>query len=294
MGREIKRVPLDFNWPKDIVWGGYLNPFYKQATKCPHCGGSGSTAAYKALENRWYGYEPFKPEDRGSRPWAPNDAPIRRLAERNMGRNRNHCDAAIRHEMERLCEHFNSHWCHHLNADDVAALLKEGRLHDMTHEWTQEKGWQPKNPPVMPTPQQVNEWSLLGFGHDSCNCWIVCKAEAERLGIETACQHCDGDGTIWPTPEVKAQCEAWQRSEPPAGDGYQLWETVSEGSPISPVFSTPEELADWLVESPDYKWERNDSGTSREQWLRFITGPGWAPSMIACGGQVLTGVQAIT
>ena len=32
---------------------------------------------------------------------------------------------------------------------------------------------------------------------------------------------------------------------PPLGDGYQLWETTSEGSPISPVFKTIEELAKW-------------------------------------------------
>ena len=33
--------------------------------------------------------------------------------------------------------------------------------------------------------------------------------------------------------------------DPPSGDGYQLWETTSEGSPISPVFETLEELAKW-------------------------------------------------
>ena len=31
--------------------------------------------------------------------------------------------------------------------------------------------------------------------------------------------------------------------DPPKGDGYQLWETTSEGSPISPVFKTIEALA---------------------------------------------------
>ena len=34
-------------------------------------------------------------------------------------------------------------------------------------------------------------------------------------------------------------------TEPPKGNGYQLWETVSEGSPSSPVFKTAEELAKW-------------------------------------------------
>lgn len=38
--------------------------------------------------------------------------------------------------------------------------------------------------------------------------------------------------------------------EPPIGEGFQCWETVSEGSPCSPVFKTLEELCDWLVSNP--------------------------------------------
>jgi len=34
--------------------------------------------------------------------------------------------------------------------------------------------------------------------------------------------------------------------EPPKGEGYQCWETTSEGSPISPVFKTFDDLCDWL------------------------------------------------
>ena len=33
MGRELKRVPLDFDWPQNKVWHGYLNPYH--STKCP-------------------------------------------------------------------------------------------------------------------------------------------------------------------------------------------------------------------------------------------------------------------
>ena len=83
-------------------------------------------------------------------------------------------------------------------------------------------------------------------------------------------------------------CPDW-KIHPPTGDGYQLWETVTEGSPISPVFATPEELADWLV-APD-----NDTsitrGTTRDQWLAMIRGPGWSPSMIEGDGK---GVRAGT
>lgn len=106
------------------------------------------------------------------------------------------------------------------------------------------------------------------------------------------CLRCKGEGSLWDSHSNKVRAERWRRKEPPKGVGYQLWETVSEGSPISPVFAKPEELADWLA-SPAY--ERSvDQGTTREQWLRFINGPGWAPSMMSSPATgLVTGVQAV-
>ncbi len=37
--------------------------------------------------------------------------------------------------------------------------------------------------------------------------------------------------------------------DPPKGIGYQLWETTSEGSPISPVFHTKEALAKYCEDN---------------------------------------------
>lgn len=37
--------------------------------------------------------------------------------------------------------------------------------------------------------------------------------------------------------------------KPPEGEGYQLWETTSEGSPSSPVFKTLDELCEWCEEN---------------------------------------------
>jgi hypothetical protein len=33
MGREIRRVPLDFAWPIDMVWKGFLSPYSSQKCK---------------------------------------------------------------------------------------------------------------------------------------------------------------------------------------------------------------------------------------------------------------------
>jgi len=93
----------------------------------------------------------------------------------------------------------------------------------------------------------------------------------------------------WASPEANDTEDDWQPEEPPVGEGYQLWETVSEGSPITPVFKTPEELAAWLV--------ANDTSLTRdttfEEWCRMISGPGWAPSMVIDKNGLMSGVKAM-
>lgn len=52
-----------------------------------------------------------------------------------------------------------------------------------------------------------------------------------------------------------------------SGDGYQLWETCTEGSPISPVFATMEELAGWCaVNATIYA----DDKVPGEIWLQMF------------------------
>lgn len=53
-------------------------------------------------------------------------------------------------------------------------------------------------------------------------------------------------------------------TDPPVGNGYQLWETTSEGSPISPVFATPEELAEWCEDGATVLGFEK---ISKEEWL---------------------------
>jgi hypothetical protein len=67
--------------------------------------------------------------------------------------------------------------------------------------------------------------------------------------VPYVCARCAGSGKVWPTPEIKKKYEDWTAEEPPTGDGYQLWEDVSEGSPVSPVFASLDELCAWAAES---------------------------------------------
>lgn len=270
MGRELKRVPLDFDWPIGKTWGGYLNPFYKQSTPCPRCGGGGYSPEAKHMQDKWYGNAPFRPEERGSVPFGVDHPIIRKRAERNVESSPDYYgpgEWVIAEEAKRLANLFNGSWMHHLNDDDVAALVAAGRLHDFTSTWTPGEGWKLKDPPYIPTAKEVNEWSLMGLGHDSCNQWAVMRAECKRLGYPTECAYCKGEGQLWPSPEIKKQYEDWQETKPPKGDGFQLWETTSEGSPISPVFVTLEELCEWAAtEATTF----GSFKTSKEEWMKML------------------------
>src|SRR3990167_319364 len=126
------------------------------------------------------------------------------------------------------------------------------------------------------------------MGHDSCDKWSATKKIIAAAGLPESwgvCADCEGDGI---SNDKREAYEAWEKSEPPAGEGYQIWETVSEGSPISPVFATPEELAQYMA---THGWG-GDTGGNYATWLRFINGPGWAPSMVMDEHGIRTGADA--
>lgn len=80
-----------------------------------------------------------------------------------------------------------------------------------------------------------------------------------------------------PDPEANYepayQPEGWP---PEDARGYQVFETVSEGTPLTPVFATKEELIDWL----STKGTSYDPPMAREAAERFV-GWGSVPSMIS-------------
>lgn len=54
----------------------------------------------------------------------------------------------------------------------------------------------------------------------------------------------------------------------PEGEGYQLWEETSEGSPMSPVFETLEELGKWCEENATVVANRT---LRLEEWMNLFT-----------------------
>lgn len=291
MGREVRRVPLAFDWPLNKVWEGFLSPDRFDEEKCSDCVNGYSPRAQN-LYDLWYGKIPFDPATTGSAPWGPDTPAIRARAERNVadapeyyGRG----EAAIAREAQRLADHFNNGWLHHLDQDDVDALIADGRLYDFTHAVVPGKGWQPKDPPVTPTAAEVNKWSLSGLGHDGINASVAIRARCEREGIDDTCPTCKGYASLEKYEGQRAEAEAWEPTDPPKGDGWQLWETVSEGSPVSPVFATADGLAEWMSDP-----ERGDRWVPQEVAAKFIA-EGWAPSFISGPGThgLVSGVEAI-
>ncbi|WP_280193266.1 hypothetical protein [Nocardia farcinica] len=287
MSREVRRVPLDFNWPLNKVWSGYLFPERFAETPCPDCQSKGYSAFARALMDLWHGYVPFDPAWTGSARLDANTPAVRVFAERNVNRSPAYYgsgEEAIVREARRLAKLWNGMWCHHLTQDDVQALVDDGRLRDFTHTRGAD-GWEKIEPRVAPTAAEVNAWSLSGFGHDAINRYVVVKARCKAAGQPVVCATCSGHGSLEKWRCQRSRAERWEETPPPSGDGWQLWETVSEGSPITPVFATREELVNHLC-SP-----ANRRPLTRDE-AEGLVDAGWVPSGIGNSLGFVTGEQS--
>lgn len=128
-----------------------------------------------------------------------------------------------------------------------------------------------------------------GFlGHDAIDRWAATQKIIQAAGLPEGwgtCPDCKGSAWAYDDEEQERAAENWEPTEPPEGDWWQIWETVSEGSPVTPAFGTAEELAAHVSGDDPSKY----AGT-----LAWITGPGWAPSMISTGSTLRTADDIIT
>ena len=291
---------MDFAWSLHEIWGGYVNPYFDLAGRCPDCvngydrAGGRPDANAALFSAQWYGNAPFDPFAYGaaSLPLS-TDHPAFHLAACNilhapdfyMTRAEKVARAeqrvkiqteegihiikptflrheAIEREARRLHAMWSVQWCHHLIQADVDALIAADRLWDLTRrplnaEQVQKlrdqeaRGgsgfWLEEPNGHHPTAAEVNAWSFEGAGHDGINQGACVEARCAREGVPWSCARCKGSGKIWPTPEIKQQYDDWKETEPPLGEGYQLWEDCSEGSPVSPVFTTLDDLCAWAA-----------------------------------------------
>ena len=231
MGRELKRVAIDFTWPIGKIWDGYINPFLGQ--ECPICRGYGVNKETLELIDLWSPWECDWVEV-GNRRWN------------------------------------NASWRNHLTQVEVDALMSANHLKRFTHVWVKDDGWKIKDPGHVYSVEEVNNAIRLGvIDLDSLSRNICVEARAKYLGILGDCEHCHAEGKCWPSEEIKILYENWKKTDPPIGNGFQLWTTTNEGAPYSPVFETIELLCEWCEVNAttfaDYK-------TTKENWKKMLEG----------------------
>jgi hypothetical protein len=235
MGRETKRVPLDFDWPQGKVWQGYLMPDSLAGDDCPTCGGDGTTQAARWVHKVAYvlsglADDVFEQErGRAMHPWL---TPMREISYGGYGSD---------------------------SRPDA----------DFLQFFTGLTGTDADGSP---------------FGSDVYGTY---RALIQRAGLPDewdCCPTCKGHGSVETYPGQRAEAEAWEWTEPPTGEGWQLWEATSEGSPSSPVFETPEALAEWCVTGATIFGRE---GGDYEQWLAIVKGDDFAHVQIAPGVVVM-------
>jgi hypothetical protein len=276
MGRILKRIPLNFAWLLGEIWEGYLNPHTQYRRECELCEGSGYGQEAKFLSDQWYGDVEFEPGMTGNKAITHKtqgvyelvSAKVKQAEEYYTGNGKLTFKVAVLFEIYRMLTIWNSQWHHHLDQDDVDALVEAGRLMDFTHVFVPGQGWQKRQDGYTPTAKEVNIWSLSGLGHDAINKSICVREKAKRLGYEIYCKACDGSGDQWRTEQDKKNSDNWETTEPPQGKGFQLWENTSEGSPQSPVFETLEQLCEWCeIGATTF----GSSKTTKERWFEMLS-----------------------
>lgn len=228
MGRELKRISLDFEWPLDKTWKGYLNP---HRDPCKSCGGGGYSRAGVIFDHNM------------------RDLVSSILIEGN--------ERSYRSTYYQIPEKQPDDW-----DLELKNLIEKATGKDLRS-------------PILDSTQMA---------------WELQKLIFEAAGIDPddfgECSACSGEGV---NPESLEAYNNWLPYEPPEGTGWQIWQTVGEGSPITPIFETAEELINH-VSTVGTCWGKV---WSKEAAENFVKGYGYAPSLIIRNGKAGPGYEML-
>ena len=142
-----------------------------------------------------------------------------------------------------------------------------------------------------------------GWQHPTTNCNGREELQPMRdKDFVTAAAEWKAGFEAWKTaPE--SDCEYWEWvGNPPDREHYRpaltdeertqlmMYEDATEGTPISPGFDTPEELAKWLADNNASAFGKETA--SYDSWLRVCQG-GCVPSMVIDAKGIRSGVEAM-
>jgi hypothetical protein len=144
--------------------------------------------------------------------------------------------------MSRSVRRVPAHWVHPKDAHEQYIPLHDGADYERrTREWDQE----------------ASKWQEgLQRSYTDPTAWV--PIEADLQGITYA--ECAGD-----RPDPRDYMPQWPATQ---CTHWQMYEEVTEGTPVSPVCGSPEELARWLADHSANAF----AGTtvSYEEWLLLI------------------------
>lgn len=112
--------------------------------------------------------------------------------------------------------------------------------------------------------------------------WIEGSSEeAQKFKSKYPC-YADWNGE---RPDDPSYYRPWKDEE---ATWFQVWETVSEGSPVTPAFATKEELIEYLVTNgDDYQGKQWAKPWSRKAAEQFVQSE-WSPSAAIIDGKLYT------
>jgi hypothetical protein len=334
MGREIRRVALEFGWPLGTRWKGFVNPHYEGCPVCKDSGGYSDTyllldgftrhllIAAEASAKRPDDYVPIRdggrsmgflrfggiaPPEEQPRQWPWDTDPVDVMATIAGEKPREH-DAWVIRRLARLNKHPGM-WSPQMARYDWSVDEEGNRVRKVVLN--------PEGGMYYPHPYLVEDYGISDVGttfHEFVRKlggkpgmlgwdggWDIRSAVLKAHGYEMPTDHALPDDLLCPFckgsgvhPDASGDYENWEPYDPPKGEGYQLWNTTTEGHPMSPVFDTPEKLATWLVKNKISTFGVGNT-MSYDQWMRFIEGPGWAPSMVgnSATGELVTGAEFV-
>lgn len=131
------------------------------------------------------------------------------------------------------------------------------------------------------------------LGHDAIDRWQAGKKIIKAAGLKKSwgiCPACEGTCGVDAYEGQSADRETWKPTKPPTGEWWQLWETISEGSPVTPAFETAESLALYMGENPRAGRTKN---MTYEAILKWVTTGGWAPSLVVTSAGIKSGIEAM-
>ncbi len=246
MGCEIKRVPLDFDWPLGHPWEGYVPP-PDGCVECHSCRGlEGRPTGYSRLGNAIYASAEFNAK-KGLLPSEAED----------------------------------------LTPEELRFLIALQRS-------------------VAPEYRRHNKIPYTYGGSTVTDprmvAYDIMRHLAKTLRVSLTktfmCPVCKGECRVVADETQHQARRRWRRKAPPKGKGWQVWETVSGGSPITPVFATPEELIEYLC-TTGTTWDQEsiargwkDRLPTREEATAFVKGSGWVPSAVLSGGTMYRDIES--